>query len=213
MSLNNLYQFILIPLVSGILASLIAIYFWEKWHKPRLGIEILPKTPENLSVANPDYKNMAFYRLKVINQGKRAAFNCKINLEFQDNNRNKKFDPIKAKWDRTPEPIIYFPSPDKPVPITQPSIINSTELLNINPYSSEELFCVLVKEDGHEECYAFGPLSYFDTDRLKKQEWELSKGEYYLKVTINYSDGKLMEDFYIKNHDTQKDSIEIKKCC
>lgn len=208
--------------IGGIVASLIAIIIWERYREPKLVIEIPEKIPrKEPSIQKLDQISRAFYHLIAKNKGKSPAYTCRIRMKFLDTEFKKEPFTVNGKWDRGPQPLIYAPVPIEVLPngkiktvireTRQDFIIPFAEIIDIHPGMSES-FCILVKYDNEEECYAFGSWSYLKGNGYKVNEWKLDIGKYIVEIELTYSGKKMVkEKFVLTNQDTKIDNVEIKK--
>jgi hypothetical protein len=206
-------------IVGGVLASLIAIFLWERCRRPRLVVEI----PERILGEEPavqplDQTSRAFYHLTVKNRGKSPAYSCRMMLRFFDSPSGKELFVVHGKWDRGPQPLIYTPVPIRVLPngtvktkigeTRQDFLIPFAEVIDVHP-GMPESFCVLVKYEGEQECYAFGAWSYIKGDGLKVDE-KLGMGEYILQVELMYSGKRSKrEKFVLRNYPLGMCSVEL----
>lgn len=207
---------ILISILSGLLASIIAIVVWEWIMKPALEIEICKKV-ENKEPAIDS--NLAYYHMQITNYGCRTANNCRVEIRLKDINTEETLFSYFGKWDKNPRPLLHVPIPIKikkkeeietqNKPVFQEFIISDAETINIGPDSSEK-FALLIKYDGESECYGFNSWSY-NQEKFKDKNMELGRGEYILEIELNSSSKKLVKKFLLLNVSNRLDDIEIQK--
>ena len=176
--------------IGGVLASLIAIFIWE-WHRqPKLAIEIPDKIPgKEPAIQQLNQISRAFYHLRVINTGKTPAYNCRITIRFKEVNTGQLFE-VNGKWDRGPQPLLYAPVPKRILPngeietvvaeFPHDFLVPFAEVIDIHPKMPES-FCVVIKYENEEECYAFSSWSYLKGRGHKVNEWKLNIGKYIIE--------------------------------
>jgi len=201
--MTNLIQRVFEAIIVSIPISLISAYIWYKIREPRLKIEVVPKSNQEPAI-HPQL-SIAFYHLKVKNEGKSTAYDCELYISIKDKGGKKLFD-LKGKWDRGPEPL----GPIQPGGWSQiwPSLIPLTELVNVRP-GIPETFCLVVKENNQKECYAFNAQSYFHN--YKNPKWQLQLGEFIAEIDLRGGNAKTFSKFIIENRDTGIQDITIKK--
>ena len=207
--------------IAPILASLIAIFIWERYREPKLAIKTVKKAlGKEPSVQ--EFKqgpSRAFYHLNVTNEGKSPAYHCKIAMDFSAKVSTTAPFPVTGKWDRSPEPYIEMPVPVEVSPgwmirhealeIPQPFILSFSEAIDIQPGQSEP-FCVIVKYEGEQECYAFSSWGYLKSRDHRVPEWRLGLGDSDVRISITYSGKKsTVAWFSLNNRGKALDSVDI----
>ena len=143
----------------------------------------------------------AFYHLLVRNKGKNPAHNCQITVRFVDAKTKKQLFKVSGKWDRGPQPLLYAPVPERILPTGEIEtsvrefphdfLVPFAEVLDVHP-AMPEGFCIIVKYDGQNECYAFSTLGYLRGGGHRVPEWKLDLGEYHAIIELKYSGGKFL---------------------
>lgn len=158
----------------------------------------------------------------VRNNGRTPAYNCKIKMKFFEASSKKPLFEVNGKWDRGPQPLLYAPVPlrvlsdgrieTKVHEFPHDFLIPFSEVLDVYPSIPEpEGFCIAVKYNNEQECYAFSSWSYLKGVGHRVNEWKLNSGEYAVEIELTYSGKRFAENFCLINTGTQMDSIEIKK--
>ncbi|MHA1833282.1 MAG: hypothetical protein ACTSV7_04770, partial [Candidatus Baldrarchaeia archaeon] len=199
-------SWILSALVGGIIVSipisLLSSYLWHRVRRPKLTIEVVPKTKKEPSV-HPKM-GIAFYHLVVKNNGKTTAYDSEVFISFKDMHGNELFS-LNGKWDRGPEPLGPVEKEGKSK--IWAGLIPASELINIRP-GIPETFCLVVK-DNEEPCYAFNAYSYFHN--FKNPNWQLPVGKYIAEVTIKSGNIKKTSKFLVENKGTSIFDVDILK--
>jgi len=197
MSMIDILSALIVSVVSGIVASLIAIVIWERCRQPKLVIEIPDKIPEKEpAIQQLNQTSRAFYHLRVMNKGKTPAYNCRITMKFKDVNTGKQLFTVNGKWDKGPQPLLYAPVPTQILPdgkvktvigeFPHDFLVPFAEVIDIYPNTPEN-FCIIVKYDNEKECYAFSSWSYLKGRGYKVNDWKLKIGEYTMEIELTYS--------------------------
>lgn len=173
--------------IGSVLASLIAIFIWERYRQPKLVIEIPDKIPgKEPAIQRLNQISRAFYHLRVVNNGKTPAYNCRITMRFEDINTKKQLFMVNGKWDRGPQPLLYAPVPTQILPdgkietvigeFPHDFLIPFAEVIDIHP-NIPESFCIVVKYENEEECYGFSSWSYLKGKGHRVNDWKLDIGK------------------------------------
>ncbi len=209
------------PFFGGLIASLVAIFIWEKYRQPKLTIELHEEGPAIQTLA--DGTRRAFYKLFVKNSGKSPAYYCKVFMRFFDEQGTRPViaDVISGKWDRGPEPVIYVPSPSVSIngqpammEARQTFLIPFAEVLDVHHNVPAEAFCPFMKYEGELEYYAFSAWSYLrgQAPGHKVPEWKIGPGRNIVEIELVFSGKKsLKQRFLVENKSTAVDGIIISK--
>jgi hypothetical protein len=205
----------------GIFASILAILIWERYREPRVAIAITERVPDKEPAIQCLYDQIyrAFYHLTVTNTGKSPAYSCSIRVKFTDLKSKNQLFALSGKWDRGPQPLICTPVPTKVLPdgrilttqveTRQDFLIPFAETIDVHP-GAQETFCIIVKYDGEEECYAFGSWSYIKGNGYKVDDWKLGAGKYMAEIVLTYCGKKRFEKkLTLVNYSTRMDGVEI----
>jgi len=162
----------------------------------------------------------AFYHLRVRNNGKTPAYSCRIMMRFVNRINGEPLFTVNGKWDRGPQPLLYAPVPRRILPdgtvetaigeFPHDFLIPFAEVLDIHP-KIPETFCILLKYENEDECYAFSSWSYLRGRGHRVDEWRLNAGEYIAEIELSYSGRRILEKFLLRNHSRNADGAEISK--
>lgn len=198
-------------LLSALSTAIIVKVIYDKIKAPNITTSVVEKpTIQNI----PNTKiSRGFYKILIRNKehlifNKLPAKGCRVKLKFKKINGKHLFT-LSGKWDWTPEPISYTIANNKIVSIPAPALIPPSEFVDINS-NEEEAFCILMKYDGEDDCYAFNGFSYLVQD-LKRTGWKLGLGEYLVEIEFNSSNAHKKILLMINNHGNKVTDITINK--
>lgn len=184
------FTFILIPLIVGIISTLVyAIFSW--WYKrPRLRFEVFGHAGEG---------QPTFYKIKVWNDGRETAMNCRLSLIYKDY-KNEVLEPRiafeleNAKWDKNPNPIANG-QPER-------SLLHLSGEVDIKAHTGE-VFCILIRYDNEDNCYSFNADNYIlgheEGTELRVANRALDIGEYLVSAVIRGDNAEGVATFLIRN--------------
>src|SRR3972149_11754182 len=206
--------------ISGLIASLIAIIFWEWCRRPKLVIEIPDKIPgKEPAIQRLNQISRAFYHLRVVNNGKTPAYSSRITMRFKDINIRKQLFMVSGKWDRGPQPLLYAPVPKQILPngkietvvheFPHDFLVPFAEVMDIHPNMPEN-FCIIVKYENEDECYGFSAWSYIKGEGHRVKDWKLDIGGYIAEGELTDLGKTLLEKFLLMNRSKNIDGVEIK---
>jgi len=193
----------------AIITAVIGKIVYDRIRAPKL-IAYVKEEPYVQELSNNQARG--FYRIAIKNKqnilGKLPANKCRVKITFKDNLGKTMFS-LAGKWDWTPEPLKYKLVNGQLKGIPDPTLIPPSEFVDINP-NDEESFCILMKYDGENECYAFNGFSYLHPD-LKNPNWKLGLGEYQIHLELHASNSHKKFTFTLKNEGKKLSDISIIK--
>ena len=210
--LNNLLGSTEFKTFIGFLSAIITAAFgkivYDMIKAPKL-VSYVPRNGEPAVQSLSNSVTRGFYHIIIKNERRRVidrsvAGNARVGIVFMEDNGAKKFS-LSGKWDWRPEPL----SVSGNRPVIEPSLIPFAELVDINP-ADEQPFCIVMKYDGQDECYAFNASSYLYLDH-KNPAWKLGLGRYKIHLTLNGSNVHREFDFILENKGKLLSDISISK--
>lgn len=190
--------------IISIVVSLAVPITLEVVRKPKLALLI--------GEAVGDERGFRILHLRVINRplprvlrkiiSRRPAYQCYVDLDFRSMGSNsRKFEPIRAKWAKAPEPLILGEFDATKVPMA--------EQWDLAEGEEGESVAIAIKFAGEEHAYAFNSLSY-QFEGLKNPRWLLSKNEYVIRARGVSGPVSVRQNFVISNLGTSLEQFRLR---
>src|SRR5439155_23103049 len=133
------------------------------------------------------------------------AWGCKATLSILSaDGTSILIPPIAARWTSTPEPLTRFLHGDQLVPVVDFEKVLAGRRIDIFSHE-DQLMPIVIKHEGHSECYVFTNESYYHPPLNANPDWQLGLGKHRLRVTVHYERGNDSFDFCIHNFGSGKD--------
>lgn len=210
--LNNLLGSTEFKTFIGFLSAIITAAFgkivYDMIKAPKL-VSYVPRSGEPAVQSLPNGATRGFYHIIIKNERRRVidrsvAGNARVGIVFMGEDGSRKFS-LSGKWDWRPEPVRVTGNSL----VIEPSLIPFAELVDINP-ADEQPFCIVIKYNGEDECYAFNASSYLYPGH-KNPAWKVGLGRYKIHLTLNGSNVHREFDFMLENKGKLLSDISISK--
>ena len=202
-----------LPVLLGVLSSLLVVMFVEYMKKPALTMDVATPDDQNHGPDHPA-REMRCLRVKVTNKDlhrtlrwmrRETAEHCRADVRFEFLEGAPVFAAtMNGRWTASPEPIpMEAQIGETKFQVWDPNRMAMASEMSIPAGETEELD-VAVRCDSDAEAYGWNNQSY-QPPFWKNPRWKLDKGRYRVRVTIRSAGSKVERLFHMNNGALRQD--------
>ena len=195
----------------GLLSSGIVVLIYERKTQPDLEISLDPKRTLGFFGGKVPFE---FYHVIIRNKPpgrffptRKPAWACHAILDVLDSSGRVLIKDVQARWTSQPEPLIPALQGNTISNLLDPARIVQSRKVDIHVHEDQHL-PVLLKYEGDSKCYIFSNESYPYT-LWKRPDWEISLGEFKIRITVFYERGPRVFVLGLTNSGTSRDDIKF----
>jgi hypothetical protein len=204
-----------LPVLLGVLSSLLVVMFVEYMRKPTLMLDVSPPDDQKHGSDHPA-REMRCLRVRVSNKDlppalrwmrRETAAHCRASVRFEFLEGASVFsEAMSGRWAASPEPVpMEALIGATKFQIWDPNRMAMASEMSIPAGESEELD-IAVRCDSDAESYGWNNQSY-QPPYWKNPRWKLDKGRYRVRVTIRSAGSKVERAFHMNNDGRRQDFL------
>lgn len=205
-----------LPVLLGVVSSLLVVMFVEYMRKPTLALEISAPDDQKHNSDHPA-REMRCLRVRVTNTDlpwalrwmrRETAAHCRANVRFEHLDGTSLFgEGMNGRWAASPEPVpLEALFGTSRLQIWDANRMSMTSETSIPAGESEELD-IAVRCDADADAYGWSNQSY-QPPFWKNPRWRIDRGKYQVRVTVR-SGGAKVERLFRLDNDGQRSDFHL----